>query len=326
MSDPYTAAALFAASALSAGLNYAGQRSANSANANLNAGTMAYNWGVTQWQAAFDREMLGRQQEYNTWQSDLGREFANQQAGYAREFASREAAIARGFDEYMSNTSYQRARRDMIAAGLNPILAYQQGGASTPSAPLPSVGIPSAPNATSGLPSARGLGAPSMQRMENALGPAVGSAMQAAQAVMGVQQTAAQIDQTKAQTALAAAQEQQARTQAGLNSAATITEAERAGLVSAQRATELVNPALRNAQTAANNAQAVLAGEQSRTEYERQGLTREQARQAGAQANFTRTQEEMQRTYGPPGRVSSTIGGVAQSAQSAWDYVRNLFR
>ncbi len=36
------------------------------------------------------------------------------------------------FQREMSNTAYQRAMKDMRKAGLNPILAYKQGGASTP--------------------------------------------------------------------------------------------------------------------------------------------------------------------------------------------------
>jgi len=49
------------------------------------------------------------------------------------------ASAQMAFQERMSNTSYQRAVKDLQAAGLNPMLAYAHGGATTPTGSMANI-------------------------------------------------------------------------------------------------------------------------------------------------------------------------------------------
>lgn len=72
-------------------------------------------------------------QLYNAQEAATAREWSAAEAQKSRDFNAAEAQKNRDFQERMSNSAYQRAKEDMIKAGLNPYLAYGQGGASAPS-------------------------------------------------------------------------------------------------------------------------------------------------------------------------------------------------
>lgn len=78
------------------------------------------------------------------------------------------------FQERMSGTAYQRVVKDMMSAGLNPMLAYQQGGASTPQGQTAT--------------------------MSNVLGAGINSALQAAQTTAQIENLQANTARTKSET------------------------------------------------------------------------------------------------------------------------------
>jgi len=98
-------------------------------------------------------------------------------ANSAAQASSREQM---DFQREMSNTSYQRAVDDMKKAGLSPMLAYSQGGASTPTG--------------------------SMYNPKNELAGAANSAGSAVQASLNAALSKAQVEKTEAETELASAQ------------------------------------------------------------------------------------------------------------------------
>lgn len=71
-------------------------------------------------------------------ENERNRVYNSAEAEKNREFQSKEAQIQRDWYESQSNTAYQRAVADMRKAGINPILAYQQGGASSSGTGVPS--------------------------------------------------------------------------------------------------------------------------------------------------------------------------------------------
>ena len=105
-----------------------------------------------------ERANKGRARE-----AEKQRTFSAGEAQKQREFSSGEAGTQRSFQERMRNTSWQAGIADMEAAGINPALAYSQGGASSPG------GAMGGGSAASGA----------MAGVEDTISPAVSSAQHA---------------------------------------------------------------------------------------------------------------------------------------------------
>lgn len=105
-------------------------------------------------QQKYNRNSMLMQMGYNTLSAIQQGVYNHIEQQTAMSYNSAEAAKNRAWQEQMSNTSYQRAVEDMKKAGINPILAYTQGGASTPSGAQGTIG-----SASMGMASSSALGA-----------------------------------------------------------------------------------------------------------------------------------------------------------------------
>lgn len=92
----------------------------------------AYQGQEAAMQGKYNSQSMLKQMGYNTLQAIMQGVYNHIENSVAMNYNSTEALANREWQEHMSSTAYQRAVEDMKKAGLNPILAFSNGGASTP--------------------------------------------------------------------------------------------------------------------------------------------------------------------------------------------------
>lgn len=92
----------------------------------------AYQGQEAAMQGKYNSQSMLKQMGYNTLSAIMQGVYNHIENSVAMNYNSAEALANREWQEHMSNTAYQRAVEDMKKAGINPILAFANGGASTP--------------------------------------------------------------------------------------------------------------------------------------------------------------------------------------------------
>lgn len=265
----------------------------------------------------FNAEEAEKARVFNAEQAQIGRDYGQSMFNQSSAFNAAEAQKNRDFQQYNSNTQYQRAVGDLQSAGLNPMLAYTQGGAGTPTGSSASSSAPSA-----GTASGPGASGPATSRLENIFGPGVQSAAQAADIIATIRNKDATNDLISAQAEAARASAESSRASAGQTLVNTDfarkTFDDRVEIVNSQASSEWEKQAAAKFENSLNSIKAELARgsitlQRAEIEYKR----------AASQVNFVkRDLLELERPgaenearwqsspAGYPARVASGVGGI----------------
>ena len=132
------------------------------------------NWNSEDWRNAAGIALTpvtgGLSLAGTTWAEDAWNDFTGKTAIEEQNKANAaEAQKNRDWMEKMSNTAYQRAAKDLAAAGINPTAASSLGGASTPSStPATMMAKPSGADTTMKIASAASTAASTIKTLQEA--------------------------------------------------------------------------------------------------------------------------------------------------------------
>lgn len=220
----------------------------NNQNANNASNQLASMGNSQQANIDFNREQAGVARAFSDYQRGQQNIVAQDAATRAWERNQENFATA----QQLANSTYQRTMKDMRAAGLNPILAYQRGNAqNTPQAAQISAASVSGPG-SSPQASNSGIVSPSLPQVQDLLGAGgVSAATQAARGVADIKQTLANTTKTEQDTLLSQASTRRQDADTALALARTTTEGDMPANVRARTRQALASSTLNSAQALA---------------------------------------------------------------------------